>query len=387
MSIAIVPHGERWKDAVEAFNRRMRLGGSRWGWYVEPQPAWLPRRDASQRLWVEYWLAVEDGDHVRGGYALKPQQWRVRGKHLLITDWQGPVSEGAISRKYNSLGLRLVRDMLKKRPLLYSWGHGGDSEPIVMMLRRMGWLVHPTPFALHVVDGYRFLRLNRQLRGTPERRIALDALAFSGLGSLGLAALRWAAARRNASPLAALRAMRRPRAEAHVVESFGPWADELWHRVKDEYAAIAVRDAASLELMFPPGWEPPEWSTPTRLRIERAGRTIGWIALCAKQMRGDARFGELHVGSLVDYLAHPDDAGDVIAAGLAHLRGRGVDIVVANQSHPGWLRALEDQGFVLVPGRRLFAGSPALRDALAPFEETKRGLFLTNMDGHGPMGL
>lgn len=386
MSIAIVPHAERWKEAVEAFNRRMRLAGTRWGWYVEPQPAWLPRRSASQRLWIEYWLALEEGQ-VRGGYGLKPQDWRVRGENLVITDWQGPVSEGAISRKYNSLGLRLMRDMLKKRPLLYSWGHGSDEEPIVQMLRRMGWLMHPTPFALYVVDAYRFLRLNRQLRGTPERRIVLDGLAFSGLGSLGLSALRLAAARRSASPLAALRAMRRPRAEAQEVDSFGPWADELWQRVKDEYAAIAFRDAASLNLTMPPGWDPPEWSTPTRLRVDRAGRTIGWVAVCAKQMRGDARFGELHVGSLVDYLAHPEDAGDVLAAGLEHLKARGVDIVIANQSHPDWLRAFEDLGFVLVPRSRLFAGSPALRDALSPFEDTKRGLFLTNMDGHGPMGL
>jgi hypothetical protein len=33
------------------------------------------------------------------------------------------------------------------------------------------------------------------------------------------------------------------------------------------------------------------------------------------------------------------------------------------------------------------AASPALHQALAPFEETCAGLPLTNMDGHGPMGL
>ena len=109
----------------------------------------------------------------------------MRGRPVWITDWQGPVSEGAISRKYNSLGLRMIRDMLKKRPLLYSWGHGGEAEPIVRMLRRMGWLLHPTPFAIKVLDPYRFLRLNESLRLTAERRMLLDGLAVSGLGTLG----------------------------------------------------------------------------------------------------------------------------------------------------------------------------------------------------------
>ncbi|MDQ3033994.1 MAG: hypothetical protein M3Y87_16385 [Myxococcota bacterium] len=360
----------------------MRLGGSRWGWYVDPVPTWAPRVADDQRVWREYWLAIEDGDCVRGGYALKPQEWRIRGRSEWVTDWQGPVSEGAISRKYNSLGLRLVRDMLKKRPLLYSWGHGSDEEPLVQMLRRMGWLMHPTPFALRVVDSYRFLRFNRHLRGTPERRLFLDGLALSGLGALGLRAMHAALETRGA-----LRRRRLSGATSEVVPELGPWADELWDRVKDEYAAIAVRDARTLNTLMPPGWDPHEWSAPIRLRVSRADRTLGWIAVSSAQMRGDARFGELNVGTLVDYLAHPDDAGEVVAAGFEHLRELGVDIVIANQSHPAWLRAFEDNGFVLVPHRRLFAGSPALREALAPFEETRRGLFLTNMDGHGPMGL
>lgn len=382
MTIAIVPHAERWKDAVEAFNRRMRLGGSRWGWYVDPVPTWAARTSDEQRVWREHWLAVEDGERVRGAYALKPQEWRIRGRSEWVTDWQGPVSEGAISRKYNSLGLRMVRDMLKKKPLLYSWGHGSDEEPIVQMLRRMGWLMHPTPFALRVVDSYRFLRFNRHLRSTPERRLALDGLALSGLGAVGLRAMHAALEARGA-----LRSPRGPRARCEVVTEFGAWADELWERVKDDYDAIGVRDARTLNVLMPPGWEPHEWSAPTRLRISRGDRTIGWIAVGQAQMRGDARFGELNVGTLVDYLAAPDDAGEVIGAGFTFLRERGVDLVIANQSHPAWLRALEDNGFALVPNRRLFAGSPALREALAPFDETRRGLFLTNMDGHGPMGL
>jgi solute carrier family 35 protein len=67
---------------------------------------------------------------VRGGYALKPQEWWVRGRTHIVTDWQGPFSEGAVSNRYGALGLRMLRDMVSKRPLLYSWGHGGEDAAL-----------------------------------------------------------------------------------------------------------------------------------------------------------------------------------------------------------------------------------------------------------------
>ena len=40
MAITIVPHDERHRDAVDAFNGRMRAGGQKYGFYVEPVPTW-----------------------------------------------------------------------------------------------------------------------------------------------------------------------------------------------------------------------------------------------------------------------------------------------------------------------------------------------------------
>ncbi len=41
----------------------------------------------------------------------------------------------------------------------------------------------------------------------------------------------------------------------------------------------------------------------------------------------------------------------------------------------------------VLPGKRLFAASPALRAALEPWERVSCGLHLTNLDGHGPHAL
>jgi hypothetical protein len=53
----------------------------------------------------------------------------------------------------------------------------------------------------------------------------------------------------------------------------------------------------------------------------------------------------------------------VVGAGFDFLRGRGVDLVVANLSRPAWSGALARHGFVVPPRRRTFAASPELRSS------------------------
>lgn len=373
MSIEIVPHSAAHVDAVAAFNRRLADGGSPWNFYTEPEPAWIAPRPG-QTVWREHHLAVDDAGEVRGAYALKPQTWLVRGEPHTVTDWQGPFSEGSVNVRFTTLGLRMIRDMLKKHPLLYSWGHGGDDQPVVQMLQKMGWVMHQTPFCLLVVKPARFLRMNALLRSTPLRRLALDIGAYSGIGFVLLTLMHG---------VLRLRHFRRFSATATVETTFGPWADELWRRCKARYTAIAVRDSASMNVLVPPaGWPPG-----IRLKVDRGGQTIGWAVVLDTQMRGDARFGTLRVGSVVDCLADPVDTGEVVAVATRYLRRRGVDIVISNQAHPAWVQGFAQNGYAVLPNKRMFAPSPALRKLMEPFDETAQGLHLTNMDGHGPMAL
>lgn len=373
MAIQIVPHAAEFSRAVAEFNERLARGGSRWSFYDDPVPEWIPQRPG-QSVWREYHVAVEDGEAVRGAFALKPQPWLVRGVPHMVADWQGPFSEGSIDARHATLGLRMLRDMLKKYPLLYSWGHGGDDQPVVQMLLKMGWVMHQTPFCLLVLRPVRFLRLNRLLRSSPLRKLALDFGAYSGLGSVGLRALHAAIRWRHWSSF---------RATATEVPDFGAWADELWLRCKDRYQAIAQRDAASMNVLAPAeGWPPV-----IRLKVDAGGRNLGWALVMDTAMKDDARFGDLRVGSIVDCLADPADAGEVVFAATRYLRRRGVDIIVSNQAHPDWALGFARNGYAVLPSKRMFAPSPALRALLEPFDDTAKGLHLTNMDGHGPMAL
>jgi len=373
VAISVIPYTEEWIPEVVAFNERQRAAGTHWGWYKTPVDEWLPARDG-HKTWREHWLAVEDDQLVRGAYALKPHEWMVRGKAELVVDWQGPITEGVTNRRYNTLGLRLLREMLRRYPLLYSWGHGGLEQPMLLMLEKLGWLLHRTPFLLRVVHPFRFLRKNRLLRTSPRNRLALDALAFSGAGSIGLRALHGVRAARHS---------RTPQAQATPFERFEAWADAVWERVAPAYTVIASRDAATMNVLLPAGG----WPGATKLRVERDGATLGWAAVLDTRMQDDRRFGTLRVGSIVDALAAPDDAEAVVGAAFRFLRARGVDVVISNQSHPAWIAGFAAHGFEAIPNRRVFAASPELQKRMAPFEEAQRGLFLTNMDGHGPMRL
>jgi hypothetical protein len=373
MRIEIVPYGAQHEGAVLGFNERMSNGGSPWGFYTESVPDWIAPQPG-QKVWREYHVAVDEAGEVHGAFALKPQEWFVYGESHMVADWQGPFSEGSVNPKFNTLGLRMIRDMLKKQPHLYSWGHGGNEQPVVEMLQKLGWLMHHTPFFLLVCNPARFLRMNAMLRSTPLRRLALDAAAFSGLGYVALKLLHFTLR---------LRAPRKFTAVATVVPTFGAWADELWQRCRARYAAIALRDAASMNALVPDS----SWLKGIRLKVERNAQVIGWAVVLDTQMRGDSRFGSLRVGTIVDCLADPDDAGEVVSAATRLLRHRGADIVISNQAHPAWKQGFAYNGYLVLPNKRMFAPSPALRKLLEPFEETARGLHLTNMDGHGPMGL
>lgn len=351
----------------------MQDAGVHWGWPETPVDHWVPRDPAgNQRTWREHYVVVEDDGTIRGACALKPHDWWVKGETLQITDWHGPITEGVIDTKFLTVGLRMIREMQKKAPILYSWGHGGLETPMLKMLESMRFLMYGTPFCLRVLKPARFLRLNGYLRTSPARRFVQDLLAYSGLGWLGGKLVG-----------AAMRIRRRVPRGLRVEEfaRFEGWADELWERVRSEYSAIAYRDSETMNVLLPEG----AWPKGIRLRVFDGDRLLGWAVVLDTQMKGDIRFGDLRVGSVIDCLAAPEDAEAVIAAADRFLAARGVDCVMSNQAHPAWQKAFARNGYLLVENRRFLAATPAMEKALGPFEEVRLGLHMTNMDGHGPM--
>ena len=339
-----------WVEAVRAFNRRVAASGQQLP--ETPDPDWMPG--------MEVYLAIE-GDTVRGGYILRRQCFWVKGRAIPVAHYRLPLSEGVIDRQYATLGLRLVRDALAREPRLYAMGMGGWDKPLPQMLKRLGWRVSEVPFRFKVLRASRFLRNIRPLRTSALRRLALDVAAFSGAGAIGMQIIGHGS---RVLP-----------AKFELAPSFDGWADAIWESARDSFPMIAVRDAATLDALYP--------SSDARFLRVRAGG--GWAVALDTQMHDHKQFGDMRVGSIVDCLAAPRDAEDVIRAATGMLENRGVDLIISNQSHDDWLLALHAAGFRGGPSNYLVALSPALA-ALAG-EGPEYTLHFNRGDGDGPIHL
>ncbi len=119
----------------------------------------------------------------------------------------------------------------------------------------------------------------------------------------------------------------------------------------------------------------------TRLRVRRSGHDIGWAVI--GERRKDEKYGAMGVGSIVDCWASPVDALPVVEAASAALMDNGVDLIVSNQSHGLWARALGHAGFLNSPSNFIFAAGKNLSALLQPFADTQSRMHFTRADGDG----
>lgn len=370
MAIAIQRFGPAHAEAVAAFNRRLEAAGLDWQFPDSPEPGWLARENGSATF-QEFYVA-SDGEAVRGGYALQHRPASIDGKPLAVGTWYLPISEGAFDPRYALVALLMSRDALRRVPVSYSLGMNGVDSPVAKLVAKLGcepWLV---PFFARIENGARVAREARYLRRRRGLAPLLDVAAATGVASLGAGLLRLALGRSRG---------RGPEVAVEEVEEFGPWADRLWERCNGQYSFVELRDAATLNRVYPKG-------RPglTRLRVTRGSQTLGWAVLQAARMTDNPNFGALHVGRITDAFAAPEDAEPVMRAAAAGLAALGVDLMLSNQSHPAWCAALRRQAFLPVPSNFAFAASPELAERIRAVDPANQRLHLNRGDGDGPWG-
>jgi len=354
MPLQIVPYTPDAASAVREFNARLLAGGA-------PADQQFPEPGGPGLLpGSELFVAVDEGK-VRGGYILRRQLYTAGGSEVAAAHYRLPLSEGIVDRAHAMLGLRLVRDALAREPRLYAMGMGGWDKPLPQMLKSLKWKMCAVPFHFLVVHPSRFLRNIRPLRTSAFRRAVMDFAAITGAGWLGM----------KASGMS-----RTPRREAcDLANGFAGWADEVWQHSVADYALLAQRDAATLDMLYPV-------SDKRFIRMRVAG---GWAIVLDTQMHDHKQFGDMRVGTIVDCLAPAESADAVVRAAVGVLAERGVDLIISNQLHEAWSRALLACGFRLGPSNYLLALSPKLAECTEGAAENR---FHANRgDGDGPIHL
>jgi len=351
---------------VRAFNGRLAAGGAGFQFPASLREFTVPTSPGPP-LWTEVWIA-RDAQAVRGGFLLKHEQLLLAGRTLAVGNFQLPLSEGIVDRRFATVGVSLAQRALALQPALYSLGMGSITRPLPRLLARLKWTVEEVPFFFRVVRGGAFARNIRALHTSPRRRALLKALAATGGASLG--SLAWRAAAR-AGDLA-----RRPRVRLLAVDRFDERADLTLAACRGAYPALLDRGSAALNIKFPVD------ERFRRYLVEESGRAAGWLLLTVSDLKDHKQFGDLRLGCLVDGLIEPRLIAAAVAAASGELVRAGADLIVSNQSHAAWRRALEQNLFLKGPSNFVLARSPAFVPDIP-----LASLHVNRGDGDGPINL
>lgn len=376
MAISIQPYRPEHEPAVAEFNQRLRQAGQdeNMVFYRWAEPRWLPR-SAGSRIYNEYFVAV-DGGIVRGGYALKTQDFSFPdGQTRPIGYYHHPLSEGIVNKSHAIVGTLLLRDAMQRSPLLYCLGMGGYDNPLPQMLIRLGWAHCLVPFYFRVLRPSRFLRNMQTPRSSAARRFVLDLAAYSGSGWAGSQLFQGYHALLAPKPTATECAEVASFDAPEIADSVG----SLWQQSRGSCSFTAVRDADTLRTLYPPSQ-----THLTRLVVKRKGSVIGWVVV--GERRKDAKYGNMRVGSVVDCFALPGEMFSVVGCATQVLERQGFDLILSNQSHQAWGEAFKTAGYLSGPSNFVFAASKKLAELLNPFDALRPRMHLTRADGDGLPG-
>ncbi|MBU8934617.1 MAG: hypothetical protein KOO62_11515 [candidate division Zixibacteria bacterium] len=373
MTVKIQKYSERDITEVTAFNARLKKAGVSFQFPERHEPERFCPIDSGP-IRQDYYLAIEDSSTVHGGYFLKGQEFLIGGNTVDIGNYQLPLSEGTIDKRYNIVGLQMLTDALKRQPLLYALGMGGTERPLPMMLAAMGWRLQAVPFFFCVVHPSVFLRQSSYLRRHGVMRLLCDISAATGLGWLGIKSIQ-ASRRKKPSRMGSY--------HTTIVDQFEGLANRMWSSCRDQYSFASVRNDTVLDTLYPPDDE-----RFIRLIVKNSDDVaIGWAVMLDTQMSDHKQFGNMRVGSIVDCWAAPELADTVIVAATDYLEVRGVDIIVSNQSHPWWCSAMASAGFLEGPSNFALATSPKLTERIAAVDTKFDRVHTNRGDGDGPINL
>jgi hypothetical protein len=357
------------EPAIRAFNARLAAGGEAFQFPTTVADLATPASPGAA-LWTEAWLAREGGQ-IRGGFLLKHELLLTRGGEQEVCNFQLPLSEGVVDRRYAMVGLSIAHHAIKQVDALYCLGMGSLSRPLPRLLQRLGWRVEEVPFYFLVVHGARFVRNIRTLRTSRRNRFALEVARRCGVASLGAAAWQFAAVLARVST----RGTDPPRLRA--VESFDGTTDRIQAELRGEYPAFLDRGCAALEIKFPRADR-----RYRRFMVSSEGRDVGWLVATVTDLNDHKQFGDLRLASIVDGLLPKTLAPAALALLVRELRRLKADLIVSNQSDAGWIGALRRSLFARGPSNFILGRSPGfLPDT--PLD----AIHMTRGDGDGPINL
>lgn len=355
-------------ESIREFNLRLEKAGITFAFPADS--AKLMRKESEVDAPYQAAYVLIDGSAVRGGYILKSEQLFVGRQSLSVCNYQLPLSEGIVDRKYAMVGVQLIKDALGRQPRLYCLGMGNTARPLPRLLTRLGWAVSKVPFLFRIENASNFTKEIRWLRQTARLRLLLNLARNTGIlaGFIGLSRL--------------LRRVFGSGLPAGVsfteVPDLPEEIDELFYSLGDDYGLMCDRRASAMRARLPASD-----SRLLRMVLRKSGKLAGWVVISVSQLSSHTQFGNMKLGCIVDGLAAPADVNLVVAEACRRLEKGRCDLLVSNQTHPEWIACLRRRGFVQGPSNFILALSPPLAASRA----TVSSAHFNRADGDGPINL
>ena len=323
--------------------------------------------DFEQPSQIQLIVAADDAG-IHGGYYMRCDHYRIAGIPHQLFYFGYPISEGVVNKRYAALGLQLQIDIEKRAQLAYGLGGGGMDSQVNQLKQRGGWSARNIPCLLYINQPEKVLRELPSLHRNGMRSLAAKTLACSRAGKLSLTAAKLMRSFGNS---------RRNHKEAYeIVETMPHWIDEFYERCAKSYNLLSRRDRKALDVRFPNSS-----SLLSRGIVREGGKNLGWFVTLEQIHNKEHFFGNLKVGLLADFLAHPKDAMAITRAATDHLLRAGCDMIVCNACHASWIQALRKCGYFRGPTNFPFLASPKLTGILSPLEDTLENSHIVRADG------
>jgi hypothetical protein len=347
-------------EAVRSFNERMRAGNAETAFLI---PEGAPESSADGPIQFRQYVAVDNAG-VHGGVIEMEQPGWLQGRPVQAFNYQSPLSEGIVDRRYGMVALRLVKFMEGRSDSVFFVGMGAAENPMPRILTASGWTVRPVPFLFRVHRTPTFLREMQMLNSTPARRIAARVAASSGIASLAVACaqMRWS----------------RSKLKVRRERCWGAWSQEIWSLCRSQCSFAVAREPAMLEALYPS--RDPRLSI---LLIEDGANPVGWAACFDTRMKEARYFGKMRLGCVLDCMAKPDAMTATAIAADTELASHGADLVWLNHSHAAWVRAFRSAGFLRGPSNYLLGTSKPLTQTIRSVSGGEESIHITRGDGDG----
>jgi len=369
MAYRIHPFTSEFVDKVKAFNHRLKEGGSEFQ-STETPVARIPEHNGLGIRPEHFVLHDDEADRVRGSYTLLHYPFVIRGNPTDLSYIQIPLSEGSVNPQYALLGTLILRDMVRRVPVTFGLGMGGNQTPVARLFKAMRFQLDEVPFYFHVGNARNFLRNIAQLKTSPARRAAAGFARITGLGPIGIHTVQ----RARSGGVNKLR--------TEAPRDFDEAADGVWKENRDRHSFLMLRDQHTLNYLYSP-----RGGRFHCLYFYDGAQMAGWAVVLNTQMTNHKYFGDMRVGTIVDSLALANFESGVLSGATSYLLDGKADLIVCNQMSTGWRVPFRKAGYLSGPSNFVLAQSPQLLKLCQVPGAPELPIHATRGDGDGPYNL